>query len=652
MYYSQILSGLNTYNYVVKINYILHKKLKEIFYMANRHYDAVVIGSGHAGCECALALARTGQQTLLLTLNLDSIGFLACNPSIGGTAKGHLVCEIDALGGEMGINADKATIQRRMLNSSKGYAVQSLRVQADKNRYHSYMKTTLENQPNLTIRQGEVSEIVVDNDQVVGVKTKQGQTFDTSIAIVCSGVYLKSRIIIGEYSKDVGPNGFANATDLSDCLIKLGFELRRFKTGTPVRIDGKTIDYTQLEIQKGEDNIQSFSTETTEKPLNIADCYLTYTNTDTHKLILENLDKAPMYNGAIEGTGPRYCPSIESKVVKFADKDRHQLFLEPEGLDTNEIYLQGFSTSMPVDLQEEMVRSLKGLEKAEIMRDAYAIEYDCIDATTLYPTLESKNISGLYFAGQINGTSGYEEAGAQGLIAGINASLKLRKQEPLILKRSESYIGVLIDDLVTKRTEEPYRMMTSRAEYRLTLRQDNADIRLTEIGRKCGLVDNNRYNKFKEHLRQIEELDTVLQEIYPPTSIKELFESRGEQLNMNSGLSLKDMLKRSNITAEILQEHFNDKLGKYSIRSLKEWEIDLKYSGYLKRQEIQIKQAKKQEEHNLPADLDYNTIKGLRLEARQKLNEIRPLTLAQASRISGVSPADISVLTIYLKTIK
>ena len=619
--------------------------------MANKYYDAVVIGSGHAGCECALALARTGQNTLLLTLNLDSIGFLACNPSIGGTAKGHLVCEIDALGGEMGINADKATIQRRMLNSSKGYAVQSLRVQADKNKYHTYMKSTLENQPNLTLRQGEASDIIVEEGRVVAVKTKQGQTFDTKCAIICSGVYLKSRIIIGDYSKDVGPNGFANATDLSDCLLRLGFELRRFKTGTPVRLDGKTIDYTQLEIQKGEDNIQTFSTQTNQKPQNIADCYLTYTNTDTHKLILNNLDKAPMYNGAIEGTGPRYCPSIESKVVKFADKDRHQLFLEPEGMDTNEIYLQGFSTSMPVDLQEDMIHSLKGLEKAEIMRDAYAIEYDCIDATTLYPTLESKNISGLYFAGQINGTSGYEEAGAQGLIAGINASLKLRGLEPLILKRSESYIGVLIDDLVTKRTEEPYRMMTSRAEYRLTLRQDNADIRLTEIGRKCGLVDNNRYNEFKNHQKQIEDLDKVLDEIYSPKVLKKLFEDRGEPLNANSGLSLKDILKRANISAEILQKEFPDKLGEFSIRALKEWEINLKYSGYLKRQEIQINQAKKQEEHTLPEDLDYNSIKGLRLEARQKLSDTRPLTIAQASRISGVSPADIAVLTIYLKTI-
>lgn len=617
----------------------------------NNYYDAIVVGSGHAGVESALALARTNINTLLLTLNLDSIGFLACNPSIGGTAKGHLVCEIDALGGEMGINADKSTIQRRMLNSSKGYAVQSLRVQADKNKYHTILKQTLENQPNLTIKQAEASEILVENNQVTGIKTKQGGEYQCKCVIICSGVYLKSRIIIGEYSKNVGPNGFANATDLSDSLLKLGFKLRRFKTGTPVRVDGKTIDYTNLEIQKGEDDIQTFSTLTTEKPLNVADCYLTYTNKDTHDLILNNLDKAPMYNGAIEGTGPRYCPSIESKVVKFADKDRHQLFLEPEGLDTNEIYVQGFSTSMPIDLQEKMVNSLKGLENAKIMRDAYAIEYDCIDATTLYPTLESKNISGLYFAGQINGTSGYEEAGAQGLIAGINASLKLRGEDPLILKRSESYIGVLIDDLVTKETHEPYRMMTSRAEYRLTLRQDNADIRLTEIGRKCGLVDNNRYNIFKEHLRQIEELDKVLDEIQTPKKVEKLFNDNNEVLNMNSGISLKDILRRSNITAEILQNYFSDKLGKYSIRALKEWEINLKYSGYLKRQEIQINQAKKQENMQISPELDYNLIKGLRLEARQKLNEIKPLTLSQASRISGVSPADISVLTIYLKSI-
>ena len=587
---------------------------------------------------------------MLLSLNLDSIAFLACNPSIGGTAKGHLVCEIDALGGQMGITADMSTIQRRMLNSSKGYAVQSLRVQADKNKYHTLMKQTLEEQENLYIKQAEASEILVEDNKVVGVKTKQGAIYNTKCAIICSGVYLKSRIIVGEYSKDVGPNGFANATDLSESLVNLGFELRRFKTGTPARIHGDTIDWSRLEIQKGEDNIQTFSTMTEEKPLNVADCYLTYTNSDTHELILNNLDKAPMYNGAIEGTGPRYCPSIESKVVKFADKERHQLFLEPEGLDTKEIYVQGFSTSMPIDLQEEMINSLAGLENAHIMRDAYAIEYDCIDATTLYPTLESKNINGLYFAGQINGTSGYEEAGAQGLVAGINASLKLDGKEPLILKRSESYIGVLIDDIVTKRTEEPYRMMTSRAEYRLTLRQDNADIRLTEIGRKCGLVDNNRYSKFKAYLQEIDTLDTVLNKVIAPKDIKPLFEKVGEVLNMNSGVSLKDCLRRAKITAEVLQDYFADILGGYDIRAIKQWEINLKYSGYLKRQEVQINQAKKHEEIELSQDMDYLQIKGLRLEARQKLNEIKPLTLAQASRISGVSPADISVLTIYLKT--
>ena len=615
----------------------------------NNTYDVIVVGSGHAGCESALATSRMGLKTLLLTLNLDSVAFLACNPSIGGTAKGHLVCEIDALGGEMGINADKATIQRRMLNSSKGYAVQSLRVQADKNKYHTYMKKTLENQENLFLKQGEVSNILTENGKIVGIETKQGQKFNAKAVIICSGVYLKSKIIIGKYSKDVGPNGFANASDLSNSLTNLGFKLRRFKTGTPVRIDSKTIDYSKLEIQKGEDNIQTFSTLTPQKPRNVADCYLTYTNKNTHKLILDNLDKAPMYNGDIQGTGPRYCPSIESKVVRFSDKDRHQLFLEPEGMDTNEVYLQGFSTSMPVDLQEEMVKSLNGLENAFIMRDAYAIEYDCIDATTLYPTLESKNISGLYFAGQINGTSGYEEAGAQGIVAGINAGLKILGKEPMILKRSESYIGVLIDDLVTKPTNEPYRMMTSRAEYRLTLRQDNADIRLTEIGRKVGLVDNNRYNIYKKHLKQIEDLDTVLDKIYKPKELETLFQECGEALNKTSGLTLKDILRRPNITAEKLQNFAPDVLGQFDIRAIKEWEINLKYEGYLKKQEAQISQAKKSEEKTLPKDLDYSTIKGLRLEARQKLNEIKPLTLAQASRISGVSPADISVLTIYLK---
>lgn len=612
-------------------------------------YDVVVVGAGHAGCESALATARMGLKTLMLALNLDSVGFLACNPSIGGTAKGHLVCEIDALGGEMGINADKSTIQRRMLNSSKGYAVQSLRVQADKNKYHTNLKKTLENQENLYLRQGEASNILVEDNKVVGIETKQGEKFNTKAIIICSGVYLKSKIIIGKYSKNVGPNGFANASDLSDSLTRLGFKLRRFKTGTPVRIDGKTIDYSLLDIQRGEDNIQTFSTLTEQKPRNVADCYLTYTNENTHKLILDNLDKAPMYNGDIEGVGPRYCPSIESKVVRFADKNRHQLFIEPEGMDTNEVYLQGFSTSMPVELQADMVHSLKGLENAFIMRDAYAIEYDCIDATTLYPTLESKNISGLYFAGQINGTSGYEEAGAQGIVAGINAALKIQNKEPLILKRSESYIGVLIDDLVTKPTNEPYRMMTSRAEYRLTLRQDNADIRLTELGRKCGLVDNNRYNIYKNHLEQIKELDSVLDKIYKPKEISNFLEECGEQANKTSGITLKDALRRAGVTAEKLQAFAPDILGKYNIRALKEWEINLKYEGYLKKQEIQINQAKKSEEKNIPSDIDYNTIKGLRLEARQKLSDIKPLTLAQASRISGVSPADISVLTIYLK---
>ena len=616
----------------------------------NNNYDVIVVGSGHAGCESALACARMGQRTLLLTLNLDSIGFLACNPSIGGTAKGHLVCEIDALGGQMGINADRATIQRRMLNSSKGYAVQSLRVQADKNKYHTLLKQTIENQENLYLRQGEASEILTKDNVVVGLKTMQGETYNCKAIIICSGVYLKSKIIIGKYTKDVGPNGFANSSCLSDSLTKLGFKLRRFKTGTPVRIDGKTIDYSKLEIQKGEDNIQTFSTLTLEKPRNVADCYLTYTNLDTHKLILDNLKSAPMYNGDIKGTGPRYCPSIESKVVKFADKERHQLFIEPEGMDTDEVYLQGFSTSMPVELQWKMVNSLKGLENAFIMRDAYAIEYDCIDATTLYPTVESKNISGLYFAGQINGTSGYEEAGAQGIVAGINASLKLQNKEPMILKRSESYIGVLIDDLVTKPTQEPYRMMTSRAEYRLTLRQDNADLRLTEIGRKVGLVDNNRYDIYKKHIEEIKELDNVLNKIYKPKEIEQLFKTHNETLSKTSGLTLKDMLRRSNLTAETIQEFAKDILGKYDIRAIKEWEINLKYEGYLKRQEIQINQAKKLEEKDLPIDLDYNQIKGLRIEARQKLNQIKPLTLSQASRISGVSPADISVLTIYLKT--
>ena len=613
------------------------------------NFDAIVIGSGHAGCEAALALARMGQQTLLLTLNLDSIAFLACNPSIGGTAKGHLVCEIDALGGEMGIIADKATIQRRMLNSSKGPAVQSLRTQADKIMYHTEMKKVLENTKNLFVKQGEAKNIIVKNGKVQGVKTLQGDTFKAKAVIVCTGVYLKSDIIIGKVRTNSGPNGFAPANHLTASLKKLGLTIRRFKTGTPVRVHSDTIDYSELTEQCGEDNIQTFSFMTKTPPKNVIKCYLTYTNPHTHEIILNNLDKAPMYNGEIKSEGPRYCPSIESKIVRFSDKSQHQLFLEPEALSTKEVYVQGFSTSMPTYLQHEMVKSVKGLENAHIMRDAYAIEYDCIDSLQLYPTLQYKNIEGLYFAGQVNGTSGYEEAAAQGIIAGINAALFLQNKEPFVLKRNEAYIGVLIDDLTTKGTNEPYRMMTSRAEYRLQLRQDNADLRLTQKGYDIGLVSKERYKVFLKKIKQINEFKEQLKTVVSPKKIEKMFNEKSETVP-KVGISIKDILKRSNITVEDLVECFPE-FKKYPYNVLKEIEIDVKYEGYLAKQNIQIEQSKKQENTELPDDIDYKKIKGLRLEAQQKLNQIKPLTLGQASRISGVSPADITVLTVYLKTL-
>ena len=613
------------------------------------NFDAIVIGSGHAGCEAALALARMGQQTLLLTLNLDSIAFLACNPSIGGTAKGHLVCEIDALGGEMGIIADKATIQRRMLNSSKGPAVQSLRTQADKIMYHTEMKKVLENTKNLFVKQGEAKNIIVKNGKVQGVKTLQGDTFKAKAVIVCTGVYLKSDIIIGKVRTNSGPNGFAPANHLTASLKKLGLTIRRFKTGTPVRVHSDTIDYSELTEQCGEDNIQTFSFMTKTPPKNVIKCYLTYTNPHTHEIILNNLDKAPMYNGEIKSEGPRYCPSIESKIVRFSDKSQHQLFLEPEALSTKEVYVQGFSTSMPTYLQHEMVKSVKGLENAHIMRDAYAIEYDCIDSLQLYPTLQYKNIEGLYFAGQVNGTSGYEEAAAQGIIAGINAALFLQNKEPFVLKRNEAYIGVLIDDLTTKGTNEPYRMMTSRAEYRLQLRQDNADLRLTQKGYDIGLVSKERYKVFLKKIKQINEFKEQLKTVVSPKKIEKMFNEKNETVP-KVGISIKDILKRSNITVEDLVECFPE-FKKYPYNVLKEIEIDVKYEGYLAKQNIQIEQSKKQENTELPDDIDYKKIKGLRLEAQQKLNQIKPLTLGQASRISGVSPADITVLTVYLKTL-
>ena len=613
-----------------------------------KKFDAIVIGSGHAGCEASLALARTGHKTVLLTLSLDSIAFLACNPSIGGTAKGQLVSEIDALGGQMGIIADKATIQRRMLNTSKGAAVQSLRVQADKIKYHTYMKDVLENTPNLAIKQAEASELVVKDGVLQAVKTAQGETYICKTAVVCTGVYLQSKIIVGEYTKNEGPNGFSNATYLTQSLLNNGFKLMRFKTGTPVRIHSDSINYDILEVQKGQDDIQTFSFMTRKAPKNIADCYLTYTTKQTHKIILDNLDKAPMYSGIITGEGPRYCPSIETKVVRFADKERHQLFLEPEAMSTKEVYIQGLSTSMPVDIQKDMVHSVIGLENAHIMRDAYAIEYDCIDPLQLYPTLMTKNVQGLYFAGQINGTSGYEEAAAQGLIAGINAAQYVLGKEQLVLKRNEAYIGVLIDDLVTKGTNEPYRMMTSRAEHRLHLRQDNADVRLVEIGKKYGLIDKKRYSLYQKNIKQLNLIKSMIDKKYGTKSpLAKLFKSKNEVFSTN-GLTVREALKRNVITFDDIIEVLPE-FAEFNKVYLKQIEVEVKYEGYLARQEKQIEQALKSENTLIPNNLDYKSIKGLRLEAQQKLDQIKPLNIGQASRISGVSPADIAVLTVYLK---
>lgn len=609
-------------------------------------YDSIVVGAGHAGCEAALALARTGFSVALTTVNLDNIAFMACNPSIGGTAKGHLVREIDALGGEMGIVADETMMQIKMLNRGKGAAVQSLRAQADKNLYHRTMKRVLEQTENLHLVQCEVSEILTENGAVCGVKTTFGSILKAKTVILCTGVYLNSVVLAGEWSQKAGPAGFAPANSLTESLINLGFTVRRFKTGTPARLDGRTIDFSLLDRQDGETNVYPFSFLSPRVPEKQTPCYLTYTNEKTHEIIRSNLDRSPLYNGVITGTGPRYCPSIETKVERFADKDRHKIFLEPEGNDTDEIYAQGLSTSLPHDVQEEIYHSIKGLEHCEIVRYAYAIEYDCIDSLQLKPSLEYKKIRGLYCAGQINGTSGYEEAAAQGLIAGINASLAMRKREPLVLTRDRAYIGVLIDDLVTKGTNEPYRMMTSRAEHRIYLRQDNADQRLTEIGRKVGLVDDNRYAIFCEKLRQKDELFRKLDEPHPPKEVENVILRHGGNRPQNA-FSFRSLISRG-IPIDEIKEEFGV-FDEFPNDLLECAETEIKYAGYLEKENKEIEKAAKLEEKRLPDDIDYFSIEGLRLEARQKLDAVRPLNLGQAGRISGVNPADVAVLMIWLK---
>ncbi len=609
-------------------------------------FDAVVIGAGHAGVEAALALARTGNKTAMLTLNLDSIAFMACNPSIGGTAKGQIVREIDALGGQMGINADNALLQIRMLNRGKGAAVQSLRGQEDKNLYHTLMKQTLENTENLKILQGEAVEVITENGKVTGVRTAYGGILECKAVVLATGVYLNGKVIAGEWSRPSGPNGFAPANELTANLINLGFTVRRFKTGTPARVDGRTIDFDKLEIQPGETDVFPFSLTTERLPEKQRPCYLTYTNERTHEIIRENLHRSPLYAGVIKGTGPRYCPSIEDKVVRFSDKERHQLFLEPEGADTNEIYVQGLSTSLPHDVQKAIYHTVAGLEHCEIMRYAYAIEYDCIDSLDLYPTLEFKKISGLYSAGQINGTSGYEEAAAQGLIAGLNASLKMNGKPPLIIGRNEGYVGVLIDDLVTKGTNEPYRMMTSRAEYRIVLRQDNPDFRLTEKGRQAGLVTDERYAVFVKRKDEYARAVNELKQSVKPSDCTALLNKYGYE-KPNTGLTKADLIKRGIPLKEIINEFGG--FENVSQQILYTVELDAKYEGYLQKALEQIEKASKLEEKVLPDDIDYLSINGLRLEARQKLDKIRPHNLGQAGRISGVSPADIAVLMVYLK---